>query len=81
MAHSHEEDEAPKSSSPMSKLWYGFFILMYPIIITFSLLFTGLLWVFSGLSWIISSVAKLLSRSKTPADVAKRGVIDEETHL
>ncbi|MES2730321.1 MAG: hypothetical protein V4714_01185 [Bacteroidota bacterium] len=78
MDHSHEEDTAPESTSPKSKLWLGFFILMYPIIITFSLLFTGILWVFSGLSWIISTVAKLLSRSKTSSGASRPGMVDEE---
>ena len=35
-------------------LWTGLFTLFYPILMAFSLLFVGLIWVFSTLSWALS---------------------------
>ena len=60
----------------MKKLWFGFFVLMYPILITFSLVYTGLLLIFSTLSRVIS----FLAGSLTPRSQAKaRGVVTPGT--
>lgn len=37
--------------------WNVLFALMYPFLVTFSLLFTAILWVFSGLSSLIVRLA------------------------
>ncbi|MEM9829380.1 MAG: hypothetical protein AAF944_02015 [Bacteroidota bacterium] len=37
-------------------IWTGIFAIFYPIIMVFSLLFVGLVWVFSTLSWLLTSL-------------------------
>jgi hypothetical protein len=47
----------PRKRTLADWLWLILFSAMYPVLISFSLLFTGILWIFSGLSrvtaWII----------------------------
>jgi hypothetical protein len=81
MNTSHSDD-FPKRQEPaplLKKLWLGLFILMYPIIVTFSLLFTGLLLVFSTLSKVISKIVEWLTPRKTPAATAHSGMVSRET--
>ncbi len=77
------ETELPGEDKPKSwldKVWVGFFILMYPILMTFSLLFTGLLLVFSTLSKLISWVVSLLPGQHTvPVKSARDEVSASET--
>jgi hypothetical protein len=65
-AHSEENQTGKENAPLLKKLWFGLFILMYPVIITFSLLFTGVLLFFSTLSKIFSKIVELFS-SRKPA--------------
>lgn len=56
-----EQESNTSSDSLLKKVWYIFFILLYPILITFSLVFTGILLVFSGISKIIFKLIHLFS--------------------
>ena len=50
---------SPKQTSSkkfLNYLWTGIFSVFYPIIMAFSLLFVGLVWVFSTLSWLLTSL-------------------------
>ncbi|MBC7920030.1 MAG: hypothetical protein H7Z75_02975 [Ferruginibacter sp.] len=63
MSTSDEDKSAEQPPDSWDKkVWFGFFILMYPILITFSLVFTGTLWLFSLLSKGISVLANRLGR-------------------
>ncbi len=44
--------------------WQIFFALMYPILVTFSLIFTGILLLFSGLSRLLIAVASFFAKKK-----------------
>lgn len=86
MSDHHEEEHGIKSLPSQNpagkKAWNVFFILMYPVIMTFSLLFTGILLFFSGLSKVFSLLFSLIptrasGREKpqatgvgTPTDIA-----------
>ena len=61
-----EKSVAQPPDSWDKKVWFGFFILMYPILVTFSLVFTGTLWLFSLLSSAISALANRLSNQPKP---------------
>jgi len=39
-------------------IWTGIFSVFYPIIMAFSLLFVGVVWVFSTLSWMLTSLVR-----------------------
>jgi hypothetical protein len=56
----HQEFPKP-ADSLLKKVWYVLFILLYPVLITFSLLFTGILLVFSGLSKLLFKLIQLFS--------------------
>jgi hypothetical protein len=77
------ETELPDEDKPKSwldKVWMGFFILMYPILMTFSLLFTGLLLVFSTLSKLVSWVVGLLpGQPAVPTKSARKESAASET--
>jgi hypothetical protein len=77
-SHSEENQTGKESSPLLKKLWFGLFILMYPVIITFSLLFTGLLLFFSTLSKVFSKIVEWVSPRK-PADTAGPGITSHET--
>jgi|GEM_PF-1939203 len=77
-AHS-EENQTGKENSPfLKKLWFGLFILMYPVIITFSLCFTGLLLFFSTLSKVFSNIVELFSSRKPASDSDGQGITPHE---
>ena len=74
-----EEDQTGKETSPLlKKLWFGLFILMYPVIITFSLVFTGLLLFFSTLSKIFSKIVEWLSPRKPTTDTTGSEILPHE---
>ena len=56
----HQEFPKP-TDSLAKKIWYVFFILLYPVLVTFSLLFTGILLLFSGLSKLLFKLIQLFS--------------------
>lgn len=67
-----QEIENQSSSSVLKKIWYGLFILIYPIIITFSLVFTGILLLFSTLSKLIFKIISLFSKNSEPNKIVKK---------
>jgi hypothetical protein len=71
--------EFPKSSdSLLKKVWYVFFILLYPVLITFSLLFTSILLLFSGLSKLLFKLIQLFSAK--PASVKNEPKAEPTIH-
>ena len=77
-SHSEENQTGKETSPLLKKLWFGLFILMYPVIITFSLVFTGLLLFFSTLSKIFSKIIEWISPHKSMADTASPGILSHE---
>ncbi|QHT68278.1 hypothetical protein GXP67_17335 [Rhodocytophaga rosea] len=56
----------PKPTDSLAKkIWYVFFILLYPVLVTFSLLFTSILLLFSGLSKLLFKLIQLFSAKPT----------------
>lgn len=67
----------PQNQTPFKKflnyIWTGIFSVFYPIIIAFSLLFVGVVWVFSTLSWLASSLIRKIrpgQSERTPMPAA-----------
>ncbi|MGD1890030.1 MAG: hypothetical protein ACFB15_05440 [Cyclobacteriaceae bacterium] len=48
----------------LNYIWTGIFSVFYPIIMAFSLMFVGLVWVFSTLSWLLTSLVRKLRPGK-----------------
>ncbi len=46
------------SNKILNWIWTGIFSVFYPIIMAFSLLFVGVVWVFSTLSWMLTSLVR-----------------------
>jgi hypothetical protein len=69
----HQEFPKP-ADSLAKKIWYVFFILLYPVLITFSLLFTGILLLFSGLSKLLFKLIQLFGSK--PASVRNDSKVD-----
>ena len=46
------------SKKILNWIWTGIFSVFYPIIMVFSLLFVGVVWVFSTLSWMLTSLVR-----------------------
>lgn len=55
------EENNNTSNSFLKKAWYLFFILLYPVLVTFSLVFTGILFLFSGISKVIFKIVSMFS--------------------
>ncbi len=61
MSDHHDHFEYPQKRTFAWWVWQFFFVLMYPALITFSLLFTAILWFFSTLSRALTWVFKKFS--------------------
>jgi hypothetical protein len=64
----HHEEHA-QAQAPVNKnfgwwVWHAFFVLMYPVLVAFALVYTTMLRIFSGLSQVISWTIKLFSRRR-----------------
>lgn len=51
----------------LNYIWTGIFAVFYPIIMAFSLMFVGLVWVFSTLSWLLTSLVRKIRPGKSEA--------------
>ena len=56
-------DLQPKSAF-LHYAWNVLFALFYPVLVTFSLLFTGIVWVLSGFSRLLFRLLSAVGRSK-----------------
>ncbi len=64
-----EKQHVPKSGWK-HYAWNILFALFYPFLLTFSLIFTGIVWIFSGISQILFKVLSSISQ-KEKEDISK----------
>jgi len=63
---SGKEDQDKPKSVLLQYAWNVLFALFYPFLITFSLLFTGIVWVFSGVSQVLFKLLSSIQSKNTP---------------
>gem|GEM_PF-2316501 len=59
-----KEEQKPKSIL-LRYIWNVVFALFYPFLVTFSLLFTGIVWLFSGCSQLLFKFLSSLSTQES----------------
>ncbi len=58
----HTENHPPAEKTFLWWLWHIFFVLIYPVLVAFALVYTSLLWTFAAISRILSWVFKIFAR-------------------
>lgn len=60
----HTKEHPPVEKNFAWWVWHIFFVLMYPVLVAFALLYTSMLWIFARISQVLSWTFKIFTRRR-----------------